>query len=169
VKSNARARLLGVLLCILAAAGCASLTELSNLSSRIKNEGYIGISVKHNTTNGFDTLAVNAYKVDQQADDGEAIFRLIWDTYPAEVDRVVVTVNDKARSATKAELEKAYGTRKIQPAAGGSGAGAVVAWILVAVLFVGVLATGVIVRRHRRRRREQAMPPQQPGPYYYKP
>lgn len=166
MKLDNRARLLAVLLCVLVAAGCASLAELANLGSRIQAKGYTGISVRHNTSNGFDTLAVAAYHVDRRDDDGETIFRLVWDTYPEEVDRVVVTVNDKTRTATAEELHKAYGPREVQ-LDGGSGSGTVVAWILlVAFLAVGGLVIAVIVRRRRRRRREQAMPPYPPGPYY---
>ncbi|WNV84684.1 hypothetical protein [Umezawaea sp. Da 62-37] len=166
-KPAARARLLGVLLCVLMAVGCASLKELATLASRIQNEGYLGVSVKHNTSNGFDTLAVTAYKTDGRADDGEAIFRLIWDTYAEDVDRVVVVVNDEPRSATRAELQKTYGPRKIQPTSG-SGAG-VFAWILIAFLLAGVLTTAVIVLRYRRRRRERPRPTYPSRPYYKEP
>jgi hypothetical protein len=166
VKFDARARLWGVLLCVLVAAGCASLAELSNLASRLEDKGYIGISVNHNTASGFDTLVVTAYNLDQRGDDGETIFRLVWDTYPEDVDRVVVTVNDKSRSATEDELREAYGPRKVQPA-GESGSGDVVAWILlIAFLALGGLLTAVIVRRRRRRRFDQRMPPHPAGPYY---
>ncbi|MEU4445257.1 hypothetical protein AB0K14_23235 [Actinosynnema sp. NPDC050801] len=163
MKFDARTRLWGVLLCVLVAAGCASLAELSNLASRLKDKDYTGVSVNHNTANGFDTLVVTAYNLDQQGDDGETIFRLVWDTYPEDIDRVVVTVNDKTTSATADELHKAYGARKVQPA-GESGSGDVVAWILlVAFLALGGLLTAVIVRR-RRRRPDQTMPPYPAGP-----
>ncbi|MCS7476840.1 hypothetical protein ACFFQW_01060 [Umezawaea endophytica] len=163
---NVRKRLLLLLLCVLTAAGCATLKELSTLSARIQDEGYIGISVKHNTSNGFDTLAVTAYRTDEQNADVDALFRLIWDTYAEDVDRVVVTVNDESTSATKAELQAAYGPRKIQPAGGTSGAGHVIAWILVALLLVGGTTAAVIVRR---RRRQRTKPPHQPRPYYKEP
>ncbi|MGW4112621.1 hypothetical protein ACWEFJ_17265 [Actinosynnema sp. NPDC004786] len=164
MKPVNRARLLGMLLCVLMAAGCASLAELSNLGSRIQDKGYTGISVRHNTSNGFDTLAVAAYNIERRDDDGEAIFRLVWDTYPGEVDRVVVTVNDKTRSATAEELHEAYGPHEVQPA-GGSGSGTVVAWlVLVGFLLVGGLVVVVVVRR-RRLRREPPMPPYPPGPH----
>jgi hypothetical protein len=166
VKLDARARLWAVLLCVLVAAGCASLAELSNLSSRIQDKGYTGIGVHHHISNGFDTLTVVAYNLDRRTDDGETIFRLVWDTYPEDVDRVVVTVNDETRSATEDELHKTYGPRKVQPT-GDSGSGAVVAWVLlVTFVAVGALITAMIVRRRRRRRIEQTMPPYPPGPYY---
>ncbi|GAB3007853.1 hypothetical protein [Saccharothrix stipae] len=166
MKLDARARLWGVLLCVLVAAGCASLAELSNLASRLQDKDYTGISVNHNTSNGFDTLVVTAYNLNQRDDDGETIFRLVWDTYPEEVDRVVVTVNDKTRSATEDELHKAYGPRKVQPA-GQSGSGDVVAWILlIAFLALGGLITALIIRRRRRRRFDEPMPPYPAGPYH---
>lgn len=165
MKRSACARLSSVLLCVLVAAGCASLAELSNLRSRIQDKGYTGISVNHHTSNGFDTLTVTAYNLDQRTDDGDTIFLLVWDTYPEEVDRVVVTVNDKTRSATKDELRQAHGPRNVQPTAD-SGSGTVVAWVLlIAFLALGALVTAVIVRRRRRRRIEQTMP-YPPGPYY---
>jgi len=164
--SRTSAHVLAVLLCVLTAAGCATLKELSTLAGRVKQAGYIGVSVKHNTSNGFDTLAVTAYRTSEREDDGEAIFRLVWDTYPEDVDRVVVTVNDKPTSATKAELEKAFGPRKIHPADDSSGVGTVLGWIFVALLFGGAVTTAVIVRR---RRRHRTRPPYQPRPYYKEP
>ncbi|WP_447008972.1 hypothetical protein ACRAKJ_14410 [Saccharothrix sp. DSM 118769] len=146
--------------------GCTSLAELSNLRSRVQDAGYTGVSVEHNTSNGFDTLAVAAYAADRGTDDGEKIFRLVWETYPEDVDRVVVVVNDKARAASKEELRKAYGPRKFQPA-GGSGSGTVLLWVLFAAFLVvcGLIAAE-IVRRRRRRRVERVVPPRPPGPYY---
>jgi hypothetical protein len=168
VRLNARARLLGVLLCVLTAVGCASFKELADLRSRVEKEGYIGISVHHHSASGFDTLSVTAFKTTAQTDE-EAIFRLVWDTYREDVDRVVVTVNDRRMSATKAELLEAYGPRAIQPADGASGLGAVAAWILLAFLFVSGVTTVMIVRRRRRRRGEQTRSPYQPRPYYKEP
>lgn len=169
MKLNARARLLVVLLCVLTAVGCASLKELTDLRSRIQKEGYIGVSVNHHTSSGFDTLSVTAYKTNEQTDDGDAIFRLIWDTYSEDVDRVVVTVNDRRTSATKTELHEAYGPRKIQPPGDASSSGAVNAWIFIIFLFVGGVTAALIARRRRRRRREQTRPPHQPQPFYKKP
>lgn len=166
MKLSSRARLWGVLLCVLVAAGCASLAELSNLSSRIQDKGYTGISVRHQTSNGVDTLAVAAYNLDQKTDDGETIFRLVWDTYPEEVDRVVVTVNDQTRSATEEELRKAFGARNIQPV-GDSGSSTAVVWvILIAFLILTTVITTVAVRRRRRRIGQVLpMPPYPQGPY----
>jgi hypothetical protein len=166
---NARARLLVVLLCVLTAVGCAVLEHLADLSFRIQNEGYTGTSVHHGTSNGFDTLTVTTHKATEQTDDGETIFRLIWDTYPEDVDRVVVTVNNRKTSATKAELLKTYGPRKIQPAGNASGSGKVDALIFIAFLFACGATAAMIVRGRRRRRREQTRPPYQPRPYYKEP
>ncbi|MEV0675224.1 hypothetical protein AB0I60_01745 [Actinosynnema sp. NPDC050436] len=161
MKHSARGRLLGVLLCVLVAAGCASLAALGDLRNRVQDDGYTSVSVEHNTRNGFDTPAVTAYRTDRQTDDGEAIFRLVRDTYPEEVDRVVVVVNDKVRSATAAELDRVFGPRKVQPS-GSSGAGTVIAVVVMVVLFIIGMTAAVVVRR--RRRRAQAQPPY-PQPY----
>lgn len=165
-------RLTVVLLCLVVAAGCASLAEVMNLRTRIQEAGYTEVSVNHNTTNGFDTVSINANK---PSDDGAAVARLVWDTYPAEVDRVAVTVNGTTRSATHAELEELFGPRKIQPASSGISVGAIVGWFFLALLLIGTLITVLIVRSRRRRRRMQLMPPPpypgqpQPGPYYQQP
>ncbi len=62
-------RLWGVLLCVLVVAGCAALVELSKLVSRVEDNGYTRVSVKHGTTNGFDTMSVDAYNINQPTDD----------------------------------------------------------------------------------------------------
>ncbi|CCH32220.1 hypothetical protein ABZ816_34340 [Actinosynnema sp. NPDC047251] len=66
---------------------CVSLAALAGLASRIQDEGHLGVSVKHHTTSDSETLLVNAYRTDKEADDGEVIFRLVWDTYPEERTR----------------------------------------------------------------------------------
>ncbi|CAL9432905.1 hypothetical protein SUDANB95_02072 [Actinosynnema sp. ALI-1.44] len=170
MKSHARARLAGVLFVVLLAAGCVSLADLSALSTRVQEAGYIGVSVKHNTTNGHDTIAVNAYKTDDETDDGEKIVRLIWDTYPAEVDEVVVGVNDKVRSFTTEELEKKYGPRGVQVKEEESGSGTAAVWIAVVfVLLVTTLVTVLTVRARRRNRAPIAPPPYPQVPYHYEP
>ncbi|MEJ2855095.1 MULTISPECIES: hypothetical protein [unclassified Saccharothrix] len=166
MKNHAFARLLGVLLSVLVAAGCVSLAELAKLAGRVEDAGYSGVSVHHQTTNGYDTISVSAFKP-TETDDGEAIFRLIWDTYPEEVDRAVVAVNGKPRSATAAEMEAAFGARKVQPEE--SSTAATVAWLAIVLILACAVVVVVVVRVRRRRRRQLPPPPYPQGPYYYQP
>ena len=127
----------------------------SHLVMQVQVQDYLR-RLTENVANGIQTAAR-----DQGFDIKEARPEVSGDAY-----RVVVTVNDKTRTATAEELHQAYGPREVR-LAGGSGPGTVVAWILlVAFLAVGGLVVAVIVRRRRRRRGEQAMPPYPSGPYY---
>ncbi|MFI9816810.1 hypothetical protein [Saccharothrix variisporea] len=167
MQNKGFARLLGVLLCVLVAAGCVSLGEVVKLAGRVQDAGYSGVSVHHQTSNGFDTISVSAFKPTETDDDGAAIFRLIWDTYPEEVDQAVVSVNGRPRAASKAELERAFGPRKIQPKE--SGTAATVALLVLVVLLACAVVVVVVVRVRRRRRRQLPPPPYPQGPYYYQP
>ncbi|MFE9747106.1 hypothetical protein ACFYOT_19565 [Saccharothrix saharensis] len=108
-------RLLGVLLSVLAAAGCVSVAEMENLEARITDAGYTDVGVGHiANTNGFDTVTVRAINP-STTEEGADIARLVWHTYPEEVDEVVVTLNGISRSATREEMLQAFGPRQLQP------------------------------------------------------
>jgi hypothetical protein len=108
-------RLLGVLLGVLAAAGCFSVAEMEALESRITEAGYTDVGVGHiMSTNGLDTVTVMAVEP-STTDEGAEIARLVWDTYPEEVDEVVVTLNGVSRSATRDQMLQAFGPRPLQP------------------------------------------------------
>lgn len=165
-------RLAVVLLCLLVATACGALTEVMNLSKRINDAGYSNVSVNHNTSNGFDTVIITATG-GPEGGNGEDIARLVWDTYPAEVDKVVLTLNGEEYSGTAEELEKAFGPRKIQPDPDNSFGKTVMWWIIGIGVFVLLLIIGVIVlivvvvRRNRRRRAAQHQyPPQYPHQQY---
>lgn len=107
-------RLLGVLLCVLAAAGCFSLDEMEELKSRIVDAGYTDVGVGHIVDiSGFDTVDVMANQP-SATDEGTDITRLVWHTYPEEVDEVVVTLNGVSRSATREEMLQAFGSRQLE-------------------------------------------------------
>ncbi|WP_156077349.1 hypothetical protein [Saccharothrix sp. NRRL B-16314] len=170
MKRLADVRLLALLMVFLVAAGCASLTELANLQSRIQEEGYTETSVYHRTSNGVDTLTISA-STTAKDDDGERIARIVWDTYPDEVDQLVVTVNGKANSASHGQMEQAFGPRKINPQ--GSGGGSVGGWVagvgLLLLLLLGGVIAVLVVRSRRRTRRIQLMHQQPQYPYYKQP
>ena len=117
MRSTARRRLprlLGVLLCVLAAAGCFSLDEMEELRSRIVDAGYTDVGVGHVVDiSGFDTVDVRANKP-SATDEGTDIARIVWHTYPDEVDGVVVTLNGVSRSATGEEMLRAFGSRQLE-------------------------------------------------------
>ncbi|WP_158850265.1 hypothetical protein [Saccharothrix deserti] len=174
MKRVADGRLLAVLLCLLVAAGCGALTEVMNLSNRVKDAGYTNVQANHSTNNGFDTVTITA-SGGPEGSDGEDIARLVWDTYPAEVDRLVLRLNGKDYSATNAELEKAFGPRKIQPDPDNAISGESILWWVIGIglfflLLVGALITVLVVVMRKRRRRMQMQMPPPPPPYpYYKP
>lgn len=161
-------RLVAVLLCLLVAAGCGALTEVMNLSKRINDLGYSNVSVNHNTTNGFDTVSITAAG-GPEGGNGEDIARMVWDTYPAEVDKVVLTLNGEEYSGTAAELEKAFGPRKIQPDPDNSFGKSALWWIIgigvfVLLAIVGVIILVVVLIKKGRRRQSMPQHPYQPYP-----
>ncbi|WP_367130244.1 hypothetical protein [Saccharothrix sp. HUAS TT1] len=167
MRRIADSRLLVVLLCCLVAAGCASLAELMSLSKRVEDAGYTAVSVNHNTTNGFDAVTISAENASEPDDDGLTIARLVWETYPDEVDQLVVAVNGESRSATNRELEQLFGARKIAPGSdGGSNVGAVVAVVLGVGLLGVIVLLIVLSRRGRRRRIEESRQPPHPAMPY---
>lgn len=109
------ARLLGVLLSVIAAAGCFSVAEMEKLESRIADAGYTDVGVGHIfDTYGYDTVTVRAINPSTTGE-GADIVRLVWHTYPEEVDEVVVTLNGISRSATRDEMLQAFGPRRLEP------------------------------------------------------
>ncbi|WP_447003325.1 hypothetical protein ACRAKI_27095 [Saccharothrix isguenensis] len=161
-------RLSALLMTLLLAAGCVSLGELVNLQSRIQEDGYTRVSA-HHTTGGVDRLTVSATTTAAD-DDGERIARIVWDTYPAEVDELVVTVNGRTNSATYEQLEEAFGPRGTHPEGPGGSVGSWVAGIGFLMLFlIGAVITVLVVRSRRRTRRLQLMHQQPQYPYYKQP
>lgn len=152
---RARSPLLpGVLLWVLAAAGCVSLAEMDRLGSRIEEAGYTEVGVGHSVSSfGYDTVRISASKP-APTDDGAEIARLAWDTYADEVDEVVVTLNGTTRSATRDELLEAFGPRGLDPDPDEStGLADVLGWAVAVILIIVVLTKvlGFLGRRRRRR------------------
>jgi hypothetical protein len=170
VKRLADLRLLALLMTFLVAAGCASLADLADLQSRIQKDGYTNVSVHQRTSNGFGVLSISAGTTEKD-DDGESIARAAWETYPGEIDELVVTVNGKTNSATYEQLKQAFGARKIQPdATGGGSTGGWVAGIgILLLLLIGGVIAVLVARSRLRTRRIQQMHQQPPYPYYKQP
>lgn len=133
-------RLLGVLLCLFAAAGCMSVAEMEKLEVRVVDAGYTDVGVGHTTEiGGYDTVTVTA--TDPSATgDGIDIARLVWHTYPEEVDEVVVTLNGTSRFATREEMAQEFGPRGLQPDPDeDTDLGDVLEWLAVVVVILVVL------------------------------
>ena len=87
---------------------------MEELKSRIVDAGYTDVGVGHIVDiSGFDTVDVMANKP-SATDEGTDITRLVWHTYPEEVDEVVVTLNGVSRSATREEMLQAFGSRQLE-------------------------------------------------------
>jgi hypothetical protein len=129
-----------VLLFVLAAAGCVSYDEMETLGSRIEDAGYTEVGVSHGVSNfGFDTVDIRANKP-SATDEGEDIARLVWHTYPEEVDKVVVTLNGITGYATREEMLQAFGPRQLQPNPDeDTDLGDILEWVVVVVLIIVVL------------------------------
>jgi hypothetical protein len=156
VRHPARARLpllLGVLLCVLAAAGCASRAARDQLGSRIEEAGYTEIGVGHSVSNfGYDTVLIRANKP-SVADEGAEIARLAWDTYAEELDEVEVTLNGTTRSATRDQMLEAFGPRQLDPDPDeGTDLGDILGWTAAVILIIVVLSKvlGFLGRLRRR-------------------
>jgi hypothetical protein len=155
VRHPARVRLpllLGVLLWVLAAAGCVSGAEMDQLESRIKEAGYTEVGVGHSvSTYGHDTVLITAIK--PSATDGIEIARLAWHTYAEEVDEVLVTLNGITRSATRDQLLEEFGPRQLDPNPDEStDLGDILGFAVVVVLIIVVLVKVLSFLGRRRRR-----------------
>lgn len=143
----------GALLCVLAAAGCVSGAAMDQLGSRVEESGYTQVGVGHAVgTFGYDTVQITAYHP-STTDDGTDIARLVWHTYPEEVDEVVVTLNGMTGSATRDQMLEAFGPRRLDPNPDeDTDLGDVLGWVfgVIAVLVVLIKVLGFIGRLGRR-------------------
>ena len=107
--------LIGVLLCVLATAGCVSDAEMDRLGSRIEEAGYTEVGVGHVVDLwGYDSVQISARTL-SATDEGTEIARIAWHNYAEELDEVVVTLNDVTRSGTRDQLTEAFGPRQLDP------------------------------------------------------
>jgi hypothetical protein len=143
----------GVLLWVLAAAGCVSHAAMDQLGSRIEEAGYTEVGVSHAvSTYGYDTVQIWA-TTPSVVDEGAEIARLTWHTYAEAVDEVVVNLNGTTRSATRDQLLEAFGPRQLDPDPDdGTDLGDILAWVVVVILIIVVLVEVLgFLRRLRRR------------------
>ncbi|MFI9816784.1 hypothetical protein [Saccharothrix variisporea] len=107
-------RLLTVLLlCLLVTSGCSELNRDADLAARITEAGYSDVRVVPSDPDLSSPLTIYA-SGGPEGDDGGDIARLVWDTYPGEVDRVVVELGRVHHSATAKELEERFGPREVE-------------------------------------------------------
>ncbi|MFI9008147.1 hypothetical protein ACIGNX_13060 [Actinosynnema sp. NPDC053489] len=156
MRNSTRARLpllLGALLCLLPTAGCVSGAAMDELGSRIEGAGYTRVWVGHSISAfGYDTVQITAYKT-PATDDGTEIARLVWHTYPEEVDEVVVTLNDAGGFITKDQMLEEFGPRQLDPNPNeDTDFGDVLGWVvgIIAVLVVLIKVLGFLGRLGRR-------------------
>ncbi|NUT94717.1 MAG: hypothetical protein HOY78_22120 [Saccharothrix sp.] len=149
-------RLLTVLLlCLLVASGCAELNRDEDLTSRITAAGYSEVKVMPSDPDYYDTPILSIYASGgPEGGDGEDLARLVWDTYPGEVDQVTVELGRVHYSATAGELEERFGPREVE-----YDPNVVLKWIvgigafllLLFLTVLGLLIALVVVTVRRRR------------------
>jgi hypothetical protein len=144
----ARAALAGLLLCVLALAGCAGLAELGQLRADLDAAGYDATSINHNTTNGHSVLSIDVSMPDAvpTGEDAGKVAEVVWTENPTDFDQLVVTMNGAARlTATTDELTARFGerpeaVRKQSDDGGGSSSALTVILILAgAAVFAGLM------------------------------
>lgn len=167
-----RAALAGMLICVLALVGCSSLVALSELQSDLQSAGYESQNINHNVMNGHSTLLINAampHGVPSE-DDANQIAEIVWTTYPAEVDELVITINgQQLMDASAADLKERFGERPASlkaPDGGGTNVLLIVVILVVAALFAGLV---VLLWRRGRRPPPPVAPPSYQQPPYQQP
>lgn len=143
-------RLGALLLLCLSLVGCVSLTDITDLANRLSEAGFRNVSVVHRNVNGTNYLVVAAAGDNKSVSD---VGRMVWDTYPVEIDELVVSLNGEPEvSVSAAALERQFGPRRIDV----KPAGSVLPFLLYGFVFfillgLGVVAIVVIVKKRRRR------------------
>ena len=166
-----RAVLAGMLLCVLALAGCSMFAGLSELRSNLTSAGYETQNIEHNVVNGRNVLLINAVMPHGEPTDAEAneIAEIVWTKYPAEVDELMITINGQQfMDASAGDLTEQFGERPASLGThdgGGTNVLLIVVILVVAALFAGLM---VLLWRHGRRVQPSVAPPsyQQPPPQY---
>jgi hypothetical protein len=170
-----RAVLAGMLICVLALAGCTALAHLTALQSELATAGYSATAVNHHTINGRSTVGIEASMPTGTPSDEDAdrIAEIVWTTYPVEIDELMIAINGQIlMTASADELTERFGTRPVSPRDDGGGSSVM---IIVVTLVVAVLLAGLVVLvwwRGRRPPPPVAPPPgypQVPNPYQHRP
>ena len=140
----ARATLAGLLVCVLALAGCASLADLGQLREDLDAAGYDATSLNHNTTNGVAVMSVDVSMTEEPTDaDAERVAEIVWTKYPGEIDRLQIAMNGRLQlEMTDDDLRTMFGDRpegKADEESGGSSALTVVLILVGAAVFAGLM------------------------------
>jgi len=164
-------RALGLLVCLLAVAGCSTLAALQDLSSEVQATGYENVNINHQSTNGHSVLTIEAMRNETLSDkDADEIAEIAWTTYEADFDELEVVPNGQlALTAGPDELAAQFGER---PAglSEKSSSGGVNVTALVVILACAVMVAVFLVLLWRRGNRRpptpnQPYPPQSSFPY----
>jgi hypothetical protein len=163
-----RLRLTMLALLLALVAGCGSIAAAAELSATLAQDGFTNPNVNVATRNGVDTVTVTASGHSSLTGD-EALNRaaeITWQTFPRRLDVLEVTVGPDQGTATRAQLEAAFGPRNPELDArtiGGDFVGPLIGvGVGFLILIIGVvLLVVLLVRRSRRRRAAGA--PAQPG------
>jgi hypothetical protein len=172
----ARAVLGGMLVCLLALAGCgAYLADVGRLRSDLRTAGYEAGQIQHSTSKGTSYLTI-AVVTDGEptGEDAERVAEVAWTTFPREIERLLISVNENiVLDETEDELLRRFGARPEGLVATGDGGNPVIV-ILVASGAAVVLAAVMVLlwRRGLRPPPPVAPPGYQPGglpPYPWRP
>lgn len=165
----ARARLAGLLVCLLALAGCASLADLGQLRKDLDAAGYDATNINHNSTNGHSVLSIEISMPDAVPtdEDAEKVAQVVWEKSSTDFDQLVVAMNGEVRvDASADDLAGQFGDRPEDPAREDEGSGSSATFVIV-VLAVAVLFAGLMVWLWYRGRKPP--PPVGPPPGYPQP
>jgi hypothetical protein len=145
--------LAGLLVCLLAVAGCSTLAALQDLRSDIQAAGYENVNINQQNTNGHSVLAIGAVRNETlSGKDADKIAEIAWTTYPADFDELQVVLNGQlALTADRDELTAQFGER---PTGLGeeSSSGGVNVIALVVILGCAAVVAGILVLLWRRGR-----------------
>jgi hypothetical protein len=147
--------------------GC-SLTDQFDLETRLTDEGYQSVYTEYGTTNGRTTLTVWAETTPRnwEQSDIDAIGRIVWETFPREIEWLELVLNESVAAQLDAEeLESRYGARPDGFVKDDTGV-IVVLVVLAAVVLLGVIGAVVllvVVLRRQHVRAQQMLGRWPPG------
>lgn len=165
----ARAVLAGLLVCLLALAGCEALADVEKLRSHLGAAGYDAGRIQHTTNNGTTFLSIAVVTDGEPTDeDAERIAEVAWKKFPREFERLLIWINaSMALDDSHGDLLRRFGERPEGLTATDEGANPATVILIVAGVAVVFVALMVLVwHRGRRPPPPVALPPgYQPGGY----
>jgi hypothetical protein len=161
----------GLLVCLLAVAGCSTLAALQDLSSEVKAAGYENVNINHQSTNGHSVLTIEAMRTETlSGKDADKIAEIAWSTYAADFDELQVVLNGQVvLTAGADELAAQFGERPAGLGEESSSDGVNVTALVVILACAAVVAVILVLLWRRGNRRppapNQPYPPQSRFPY----